>query len=182
MVDLDVPPTQNELLLAIDMLAREKAPGNDDIPAEVLQADKPALMEPLHSLLCRCWEEGTVPQDLGDVNIVTLYKNKGNRSDCNTYRGILLLGIVSKAFARIILKRLQILAGGSSPNVNVASGQDDFLTKTTAEKKSREHPLYIAFIDMTKAFDLVSRSVLFALLEKIGCPHKIVENVDIISQ
>ncbi len=30
-------------------------------------------------------------------------------------------------------------------------------------------PLYIAFIDLTKAFDLVSRSGLFRLLQKIGC-------------
>ena len=31
-------------------------------------------------------------------------------------------------------------------------------------------PLYIAFIDLTKAFDLVSRSGLFSLLRTIGCP------------
>ena len=31
-------------------------------------------------------------------------------------------------------------------------------------------PLYIAFIDLTKAFDLVSRQGLFQLLKKIGCP------------
>ena len=31
-------------------------------------------------------------------------------------------------------------------------------------------PLHIAFIDLTKAFDLVSRSGLFKLLQKIGCP------------
>ena len=31
-------------------------------------------------------------------------------------------------------------------------------------------PLYIAFIDLTKAFDLVSRKGLFQLLKKIGCP------------
>ena len=30
--------------------------------------------------------------------------------------------------------------------------------------------LYIAFIDLTKAFDLVSRDGLFKLLPKIGCP------------
>ena len=75
MVDLDVPPCQNELNLAIDMLARGNARGNDGIPAEVLQAVKPALLEPLHSLLFHCWEEGTLPQDLRDANIVTLYKN-----------------------------------------------------------------------------------------------------------
>ena len=31
-------------------------------------------------------------------------------------------------------------------------------------------PLHIAFIDLTKAFDLVSHSGLFKLLRKIGCP------------
>ena len=31
-------------------------------------------------------------------------------------------------------------------------------------------PLHITFIDLTKAFDLVSRSGLFKLLRKIGCP------------
>ena len=33
--------------------------------------------------------------------------------------------------------------------------------------------LYVAFIDLTKAFDLVSRKGLFRLLEKIGCPPKL---------
>ena len=31
-------------------------------------------------------------------------------------------------------------------------------------------PLYLAFINLTKAFDLVSRTGQFSLLEKIGCP------------
>ena len=75
MVDLDVPPCQNELNLAIDMLARGNARGNDGMAAEVLQAVKPALLEPLHSLLFHCWEEETLPPDLRDANIVTLYKN-----------------------------------------------------------------------------------------------------------
>ena len=34
-------------------------------------------------------------------------------------------------------------------------------------------PLYIAFIDLTKAFDLVSRDDLFQILPKIGCPPKL---------
>lgn len=40
------------------------------------------------------------------------------------------------------------------------------------QEKCREHrrPLYLAFIDLTKAFDLVSRTGLFALLERIGIP------------
>ena len=34
-------------------------------------------------------------------------------------------------------------------------------------------PLYIAFIDYTKAFDLVSRVGLFAILLKVRCPPNI---------
>ena len=35
-----------------------------------------ALLCHLHELLLQCWEEGTVPQDMRDSNIVTLYKTK----------------------------------------------------------------------------------------------------------
>lgn len=41
------------------------------------------------------------------------------------------------------------------------------------QEKSREQrqPLYLAFIDLTKAFDLVDRRSLFTVLEKTGCTH-----------
>ena len=51
-----------------------------------------------------------MPQDMRDANIITLYKNKGDRSDCNNYRGISLLSIVGKTFARVMLNRLKTLA------------------------------------------------------------------------
>ena len=38
-------------------------------------------------------------------------------------------------------------------------------------------PLNIAFIDLTKPFDLVSREVLFAILLKVGCPPPSLFNV-----
>ena len=45
-----------------------------------------------------------------DANIVTLYKNKGDESDCNNYYGgISPLSIVGK-HACVVLKRLQALA------------------------------------------------------------------------
>ena len=36
--------------------------------------------------------------------------------------------------------------------------------------REQGEPLYVAFIDLTKAFDLVSRDGLFKILAKIGCP------------
>ena len=38
------------------------------------------------------------------------------------------------------------------------------------DSREQKHLLYIAFIDLAKAFDLVSRSGHFTLLHRIGCP------------
>ena len=40
------------------------------------------------------------------------------------------------------------------------------------QEKCREQgkPLYVAFIDLTKSFNLVSRDGFFKILAKIGCP------------
>ena len=115
MEELDTPPTLKELSKAIDYLACGKAPGKDGIPPEVLKQGKQTILQPLHELLCLCWEQGLIPQDMRDGNIVTLYKNKGDRSDCNNYRGISLLSIVGKVFSRVALNRLQSLASRVYP-------------------------------------------------------------------
>ena len=49
-------------------------------------------------------------EDMRDFNIIILYTNKGDRSDCNSCRGIFILSIVGKAFALVALNRLQSLA------------------------------------------------------------------------
>ena len=81
---LDVPPSVDELRKAINSLACGKAPGNDGVPSEVIKAGmNTALLYHLHELLLQCWEEGTVPQDMRDFNVITLYKNKDDHGDCN---------------------------------------------------------------------------------------------------
>ena len=115
MEELDEKPTLEELSKAIDCLSCGKAPGKDSIPPEVLKHGKAAVLQPRHDLLCLCWEQGHIPQDMQDANIETLYKNKGDRSDCNNYRGISLSNIVGKVFARVTLSRLQSLASRVYP-------------------------------------------------------------------
>ena len=110
MVELDSEPTASEIEKTINGLANGKAHGNDAIPSEVIKQGIPVLLPHLHELRSLCLREGEIPQDMRDAKIVTLFKNKGDRSDCNNYRGISLLSVVGKVFARVVLARLQILA------------------------------------------------------------------------
>ena len=49
-----------------------------------------SLVNHVHELLCQCWDEGTIPQDMRDASIVTLQQNKGDRSECKYCNGISL--------------------------------------------------------------------------------------------
>ncbi|KAL7879699.1 hypothetical protein SRHO_G00019530 [Serrasalmus rhombeus] len=109
-----------------------------------------------------------------------LYKNKGDRSDCNNYRGISLLSTVGKLYARVLLVHLQQLAERIYPEsqrgfrAEISTGDMIFSLRQLQEKyREQQKPLYIAFLDLTKAFDLVSRDRLFNILLKIGCPQKL---------
>ena len=180
MEELDTEPTVEELSKAIDSLAAGKAPGSDGIPPDLVKHCKTTLMLPLHEVLCQCWQEGAVPQDMRDAKIITLYKKKGERNDCNNYRGISLLGIVGKVFARVIVVCLQKLAGRVYPESQCGfraerSTVDMVFSLRQLQEKCRKQqmPLYVAFIDLTKAFDLVSREGFFRILLKIGCPPRL---------
>ena len=72
-----------------------KSPGIDGIP-EVFQHGGEAVLDKLQDLFTNCREKGTLPQDLSDTVRVSLYKNKGENSDCSNYRGITLLSIAGK--------------------------------------------------------------------------------------
>ena len=62
--ELDAIPTKEELSEAIREISSGKAPGLDGIPAEIFKCGGSKLLDTLHQLLCKCWELGSVPQDM----------------------------------------------------------------------------------------------------------------------
>ena len=82
--------------------------------------------------------------------------------------------------ARLLLSRLQKLAERIYPESQCGfrpgrSTTDMIFCVREMQEKSREQrqPLHMAFIDLTKAFDLVDRDSLFLVLGKAGCPPKL---------
>ena len=66
------------------------------------------LLAYLVQLFSSVWESKVVPQDWRDALLVPVPK-KGNLSLCDNWRGISLLDVVGKVFAKVIQQRLQVV-------------------------------------------------------------------------
>ena len=123
------------------------------------------MVSRLQDLFTSCWEQGILQQDLKDAVIISLYKNKGEISDCSNYRGIRLLSIAGKVLARILLNRLipsiiEDFTLESQCGFQANRGTTDmiFVLRQIQEKcREQNMGLLVAFIDLTKAFNTVSR-------------------------
>lgn len=180
--NLDTLPTVDEVRKAVKQLSCGKAPGPDAIPAEVYKAGGPVMMQKMTVLFQSMWKQGQVPQQLKDASIVHIYKRKGNRQSCDNHRGISLLSIAGKILARVLLNRLlQHLEQGLLPEsqcgFRAERGTADmiFAARQLQEKCQEQHSdLFVTFVDLTKAFDTVSREGLWKIMEKFGCPSKFI--------
>lgn len=140
------------------------------------------LTDKLTELFVSCWTKQSLPQEFKDASIVHLYKRKGNRQSCDNHRGISLLSIAGKVLARVLLNRLikhleQGLLPESQCGFRAGRGTVDmiFAARQLQEKCQEQHQdLYSTFVDLTKAFDTVSRQGLWKIMAKFGCPDKFI--------
>ena len=181
--ELAVPPSLKEVVDGIKQLTAGKAAGADGIPPDIYKHGGPAIADQLLKLFTQSWNEGKVPQAFKDADLVHLYKNKGDIKCCDNHRGISLLCIAGKIYARVLLNRLTRhiksirLIPESQCGFEAGRSTIDpcFALRQLQEKcwlHSRE--LYLLFVDLTKAFDTVNRDGLWALLKRIGCPDEFV--------
>ena len=118
--------------------------------------------------------------------MIHLYKRKGNRQLCDNHRVIFLLVIAGKILARVLINRLlQHLEDGhlreSQCDFRKGRGTADmvFADRQLQEKcQEQNRDLYITFVDLTKAFDTVSREGLWKIMSNsFGCPDKFITMV-----
>nr|CAH7758698.1 unnamed protein product [Callosobruchus chinensis] len=123
-------------------------------------------------LLNKAWEEKQVPDDWKIGIIIPIYK-KGDSMDCNNYRGITLLSVPSKVYERLLDKKLREHIERDEAQSGFRKGhsiQDHIFTIKQVIQKSgtKNTELNLAFLDLEKVFDSVSRSVIWDSLKKRG--------------
>ena len=183
--DIAVPidaPTLQEVQSAIKKLKNGRAAGADGIVAELLKTALPTTSKALYELFARIWRTGHVPAEWKDGIITSLYKGKGARDQCNSYRPITLLSVPGKVFAHVLLARINPLltthrrcqqsgftAGRSTVDAILA------LRLLSELHCAFNQPLYVAYVDLKSAFDSVDRAALWKALRSTGVPTIILD-------
>jgi hypothetical protein len=173
-------PTLDEVKTVIKQLKDRKAPGFSNIPPNILTADVDTTAKLLHFLMVLIWKEKKYPNDW-NKGIVNKLPRKGDLSNCNNWRGIALLPIVSEMFSRIMLSRIQgpvdkVIRKEEAGFRASISCIDHINTLRIIIEQSMEWKtgLRVTFIDFEKAFNSLNRKKICRILKEYGILHKII--------
>ena len=169
-----------EALKEISLMKNGKTPGLDDVRNEYLKNLPLACVSTLVELFNTILDTGIIPTDWSLGVILPLFKKKGVATDPGNYRGITLLSCLSKLFTAILNRRLTKFI-----DKNLGNEQAGFRAKHSTMDyvfvlhhvidfyRQQGRRLYCAFVDYSKAFDLVNRSALWHKLIQQGVGGKI---------
>jgi hypothetical protein len=101
-------------------LRNNKAPGADNMPAELLKYGGDEVVRLIHKLIMDIWEKEYVPKEWQKSIICPIYK-KGDKFECMNYRGIALLCTAYKVFANILCNRLHLQCHHLEQNLSIST-------------------------------------------------------------
>jgi hypothetical protein len=171
-----------EVRAAIAKMKMGKATGPSGIGAEMLKAAGEAGVIWVTDLCNVIVNDGKIPTDWRKSWMVTVYKGKGDSLECGSYRGIKLLDQVMKVFERVIEAKLRkrVEIDGMQFGFRPGKGTTDaiFIIRQVQEKfLAKKKDLWIAFVDLEKAFDRVPREVLWWALQRLGVDEWLVKAI-----
>ena len=162
-----------EMIKAQKKLRKKKSCGPDGIPNEVLINASNKILEHTRRSFNEVSTKQEIPKPWKEGRIVRIYKGKGTKGKCSSERGITVSSNVGKLYERIINERtketvkISEMQGGGKPGANTA---DHLLVLQETLRNQKE--AYIAFLDVTKAYDKAWADGIMYVLAKQGVYNK----------
>ena len=148
-------------------LRRGKSAGPDDLILEFFINSKDIIIPLLYNFFNRIFDHADYPEPWSYSIIVSILK-KGNANDPDNYRGISLLDVLGMIYFSILTRRGTFYTNIFSKIFESQAGfRDGYSTtdqtfilyllihKYLSKKRGKS---YVAFVDLTKAFDTINRS------------------------
>ena len=177
--------TRAEVERALKETKAGKAPGVDGVRAEMLKEGGATVLEWLVRMFNVCFISSMVPVDWMCACIVPLYKGKGDVCECGNSRGISLLSVVGKVYGRVLINRIRdktedVIAevqGGFRRGRGCTD--QTFMVRQLCEKyAAKGKDVYVAFLDLEKAYDRVDREALWKVLRIYGIGGRLLQAVE----
>ena len=167
------PISTTEITEAIHKLKNGKATGPDEIPNEIFTKAEPQTIEVYRKALQTIADSRDIPEQWQKGQIIRLYKGKGKRGKCSNERGITLASNFGKLFERILNNRAKEKINITE---NKAGGQKGkattdhlvVLKETIKEIRKQKNPVYMVFLDVTKAYDKAWLDAIMYVMHKEG--------------
>ena len=154
---------------AIMKLKNGKAIGPDNVPGEFLKFGGTQLQDAMLKLFCKIKTVETIPSDWYEGYVKPLFK-EGNHEILSNYRGITISSVAYKVLVSIIerqtmtfLEDKNILGecqGAFRKNRRCEDQIYSLKGMCTIRKKNKKNT-FLAFLDVSKAFDTLDRTQLF---------------------
>ena len=153
----------------IKSLKTGKAPGEDDIRPEMLKAMNIYGVRWLTRVCKVACSTGQAPKQWQTSVIIPIHK-KGDKRKCTSYRGISLISIPGKIYAKcrkVVEPKLTDAQCGVRPG---RSTMDQMFALQQIFEKSWEYAKEVnaCFVDLEKAYDCIPRDKLWAVLLQYG--------------
>ena len=179
----EVPPiTETEVNEALRKVKRGKGVGPDLIPAEVWMVLEQKGRKMLTKLFNKILDEECMPEEWRESIMVPIFKEKGDIQKCKNYRGIKLTSHTLKIFERVLDKRLREETEIRDEQFGFMKGRGTvdaiFALRQVMEKYlEKQRGLYLAFVDLEKAYDRVPRGEVWRSMRMKGVKEKYVRVV-----
>lgn len=195
---LDLPPvppvhgpekeiTQEEVTIALKNMKTGKSGGESEVTTELLKAGGTTVVECLTKLFNLIWREQILPEDWTKSTIVPIYKRKGDTLMCANYRPIKLVEHAMKILEKVIISRLQNTISIDEMQRGFVAGRSTmdavFLVRQMQEQfLEKNRTLWMAFVDLEKAYDRVPRELVWWALRRKQVPETLIELIKTLYQ